>query len=92
MENNVKVLKLITGEEVVARVEQKNTMYILDNPMTLQHLPNPQTGRVEMALIPWIFSGKCEEIAVSIDHVIAQDEPKQQAEKNYLTAVTGLSL
>ena len=92
MANDVKVLKLITGEEVLTRIEQKDTMFILDNPMTLQHLPNPQTGRVEMALIPWIFSGKCEEIAVSIDHVIAQDEPKQQAEKNYLTAVTGLSL
>ena len=92
MANDVKVLKLITGEEVIARIEQKNTMLILDKPMTLQHLPNPQTGRVEMALVPWIFTGKSEKVTVSIDHIILETEPREQHEKNYLTAVTGLSL
>ena len=92
MANDVKVLKLITGEEVIARIEQKNTMLILDKPMTLQQLPNPQTGRVEFALVPWIFSGTSEKITVSIDHIITEDVPKEQHEKNYLTAVTGLSL
>ena len=92
MANDVKVLKLITGEEVVARVEQKNTMYILDNPMTLRSLPNQKTGQIGVALIPWFMSGKNENITISIDHVIAQDDPKSQPEKNYLAVVTGLTL
>ena len=92
MENNVKVLKLITGDEIIARVEQKNTMLILDNPMTLQTVPNPQTGKMGVALIPWFMAGKNEKITISIDHVIAQDDSKGQSEKNYLSAITGLTL
>ena len=92
MANDVKILKLITGEEVMARIEQKETMLILNKPMTLQRLPNPQTGQIGVALIPWFMSGKNENITISIDHVIAQDDPKSQPEKNYLAAVTGLTL
>ena len=44
MANDVKILKMVTGEEVMARIEQKETMLILNKPMTLQQLPNPQTG------------------------------------------------
>ena len=92
MANDVKVLKLITGEEVVARVEQKNTMYILDNPMTLRSLPNQKTGQIGAAFIPWIMAGKNKKITISIDHVVAEDDPKEQPEKNYLASVTGLTL
>ena len=92
MINDVKILKLITGEEVMARIEQKETMLVLDKPMTLQQLPNPQTGQIGIALIPWFMSGKNENITISIDHVIAQDDPKSQPEKYYLAAVTGLTL
>ena len=92
MANDVKVLKLITGEEVLARVEQKDTMFILDKPLTLQAVPNQQTGQMGFALIPWLMAGKSESITVSINHVITQDEAKPEAEKNYLTSVTGLTL
>ena len=75
MANDVKILKLITGEEVMARIEQKETMLILNKPMTLQQLPNPQTGQIGVRMIPWFMSGKNENITISIDHVIAQDDP-----------------
>ncbi len=92
MANDVKILKLITGEEVMARIEQKETMLVLDKPMTLQQIPNPQTGQIGIALVPWFMSGKNENITISISHVIAQDVPKSAPEKNYLAAVTGLTL
>ena len=92
MANDVKVLKLITGEEVLARVEQKDTMFILDKPLTLQAVPNQQTGQMGFVLVPWFISGKNENITISIDHIIAQDEPNDKSEKNYLAAVTGLTL
>jgi len=47
---------------------------------------------VGFALIPLFMSGKNENITISIDHVIAQDEPNAKSEKNYLAAVTGLTL
>ena len=95
MANDVKILKLITGEEVMARVSDDLSdgggLVTLDNPMTLQAVPS-QTGQIGFALVPWLMSGKSEKITISIDHIIAEDVPKDQAEKNYLAQVTGLSL
>ena len=95
MANEVKVLKLITGEEVLARVSNDlsngDGLITLNKPMTLQAVPG-QGGEVGFALVPLFMSGKNENITISIDHVIAQDEPKDKSEKNYLASVTGLTL
>ena len=95
MANDVKVLKLITGEEVIARVSNDLSngggLVILDKPMVLQSVPG-QAGKMGFALVPWFMSGKNENITISIDHIISQDEPKDKTEKNYLSVVTGLTL
>ena len=92
MKNDVKILKLSTGEEVIARGTEQRDLLELDNPMTLQAIPTNQQGQMGFALVPWLMSGKSTKITISIDHVIAQDDPKDQAEKNYLANVTGLTL
>ena len=95
MANDVKVLKLITGEEVIARVseEEHSDLLTLEKPMTLQMLPpNTSTGQVGFALVPWIKAAKNDKTTLSIDHVLVTDEASDQTEKNYLQVVTGLSL
>ena len=94
MANDVKVLKLITGEEVIARItEEENNLISLKQPMTLQMLPpNTSTGQVGFALVPWIKAAKNDKTTISIDHVLVTDEASDQTEKNYLQVVTGLSL
>jgi len=95
MAYDVKVLKLITGEEVMARVSDDlsngDGLIILNKPMVLQAVPG-QAGQVGFALVPWFMAGKNENITISIDHVIAQDDPKAKSETNYLASVTGLTL
>ena len=94
MANDIKVLKLITGEEVIARVAQeKNNLITLEKPMTLQMLPpNTSTGQVGFALVPWIKAAKNDKTTISIEHVLVTDEASDQTEKNYLQVITGLSL
>ena len=95
MANDVKILKLITGEEVIARViEEKNIDLItLEKPMTLQMIPpTTSTGQVGFALVPWMKAAKNEKVTISTEHIIAEDEASEQTEKNYLQVVTGLSL
>ena len=48
MSNDVKVLKLITGEEVIARVSKESgDLLVLNKPMILQMMPpNTSTGQV----------------------------------------------
>ena len=94
MANDVKVLKLITGEEVIARTnEGGNNLISLEKPMILQMLPpNTTTGQVGFAMIPWMKAAKNEKVLISTEHIIAEDEALEQTEKNYLQVVTGLSL
>ena len=94
MANDVKVLKLITGEEVIARVtEEKNNLITLEKPMILQMLaPTTPTGQVGFALVPWIKAAKNDKTTISIEHVLVTDEASDQTEKNYLQLITGLSL
>ena len=94
MVNDVKVLKLITGEEVIARVsEEHNDLLTLEKPMTLQMIPSPtSTGQVGFALVPWMKAAKNNKATISIDHVLVTDEASDQTEKNYLQVITGLTL
>ena len=93
MANDVKVLKLITGEEVIARViEEENNLITLEKPMTLQMLSPTPTGQVGFALVPWMKAAKNNKATISIEHVLVTDEASDQTEKNYLQVVTGLSL
>ena len=94
MANDVKVLKLITGEEVIARVtKEENNLITLEKPMTLQMLPpNTSTGQVGFAMVPWMKAAKNEKITITIEHILVEDEASEQTEKNYLQVVTGLSL
>ena len=95
MANDVKVLKLITGEEVLARVSNDlsngDGLITLNKPMTLQAVPGQQPGQMGFALVPWLMSGKNEKITISIDHVMAQDEAKPEVEKHYLESVNTLT-
>ena len=96
MANDVKVLKLITGEEVITRVTEEENNYsliTLEKPMTLQMIPpTTSTGQVGFALVPWMKAAKNEKVTISIEHIITEDEASEQTEKNYLQVVTGLSL
>tara|TARA_B110001454_G_scaffold213277_1_gene231190 strand:+ start:60 stop:341 length:282 start_codon:yes stop_codon:yes gene_type:complete len=93
MSNDVKVLKLITGEEVIARVlKESGNLLILDKPMTLQILPPNQQGQVGFAIVPWLMAGNSEKITISTEHILAEDVVKSEIEKNYLANVTGLTL
>ena len=95
MANDVKVLKLITGEEVIARTKEGENpdLVSLEKPMILQMLPpNTTTGQVGFAMIPWMKAAKNEKVLISTEHIIAEDDASEQTEKNYLQVVTGLSL
>ena len=94
MANDVKVLKLITGEEVIARVsEERSDLITLEKPMTLQMIPpTTSTGQVGFALVPWIKAAKNDKTTISIEHILVTDEASDQTEKNYLQVITGLTL
>ena len=93
MKNDVKVLKLVTGEELITRVTKREVDLItIDKPMKVQSIKTKQGERWSATLIPWMKVAKCEKITISTEYILAEDDPVEEAEKDYLSIVTGLTL
>ena len=93
MATEVKVLKMISGEEVIARIKSENNLMILNKPMLLTQVSDPAgSGRMGLGFVPWILSAVEEDVVVSVDHIITQLSVKPEIEKMYLSQTSGLSL
>ena len=90
--SEVKVLKLTTGEEIIARVEQQRDYMMLEKPMTMAPVPGQSPGQMGFAMVPWMMAAKGDYIQLSLTHIVVETEAKGEIEKNYLASITGLSL
>ena len=90
--SDVKVLKLTTGEEVIARVEQQRDYMMLEKPMTMAPVPGQSPGQMGFAMVPWMMAAKGDYMQLSLTHIVIETEAKGEIEKNYLASITGLSL
>ena len=87
---DLKVLKLTTNEEVIARVEEKRDILELTKPMVMMQVN--QGGQMGFAIMPWSMSGKCDKVEISQTIVIATLAPMDEVEKNYIQATTGITV
>ena len=90
--SEVKVLKLTTGEEVIARAKQNRDYIELEKPMTLAPVPGQAAGQMGFAMVPWMMAAKGDFIQLSLSRIMVETEAKSEIEKNYLASITGLSL
>ena len=92
MKNEIKVLKLITAEEVITRMtEGENGVLLLETPMTVHWRTSP-AGRTDINLIPWSFGGKIDKVTLESKHVLVILEVTSEMEKNYLSSISGITL
>ena len=93
MANDVKVLKLTTGEELISRMEESSDGFlILEEPRALQTMAPTASGQVGIGLVPWSVAAKLDKVTLDNKHVMVILEPKRDMENMYLSAVTGLTL
>ena len=99
MVNDVKVLKLITGEEIITKVIDRiptkspdgNNLIIIEKPLVLQAIHAHQ-GNQSIQLIPWIGLCKDEKLTISTECILCEGDPTKEAENIYLSRTTGLTL
>ena len=84
------ILKLNTGEELIARAEFKEDEIVLDHPMLIQVIMQQNTPGFGM--LPWVMSSQDTEFTIDSNIVIAKGKPKSDLESKYLSAATGLTL
>lgn len=80
-------IKLISGEEIIARFESETPAEVkVARPLAITF-----SGQ-GLGLVPWIFLGEKEIIALQKSHVIAMMPSKKDAGDQYMQGTTGIAL
>lgn len=77
----IKIIKLISGEEIVSEVEKKEGLFILNKP---HRLFLSQEGLASMPMCPFAKDSKFE---IKSEHVLFESEPEDEIRDSYANQV-----
>jgi hypothetical protein len=86
---NVQLVRLVSGEEVLAKIENVGEATKFDKPHLI--IPTQAKG---IALMPWCPYSKIQDDGVTVpnDKIVFIAEPHDDLAKEYTTMVTGLEM
>lgn len=80
-------LKLINGDEIIARFEEETDAYIkISKPLAIT------IGAQGLGMIPWMFLGETDTFKLKNEHIFAAVVAKKDAADQYLQGTTGIAL
>ena len=86
-EGDVVSIKLINGDEIIARLEKDDTNGItINRPLALT-----MSGG-GLGMIPWMFLGNKDTMTLKREHVFVMVPSKKDAADQYLQGTTGIAL
>lgn len=80
----IKILKLVTGEEIIGDVKQGADSFVVDKPCYIQLVPsrtNPE--QPAMALVPYAAYTKSHRVEIDEKAVIWNEEPMKELYNQY---------
>lgn len=82
----IKIVKLITGEELIADTAVDHNGITLKQPCAIQLMPGRAEGQTMMGLIPYASYTEDFQVTVSLDKVIWQEKPSKEIYNQYNSA------
>ena len=80
-------LKLVTGDEIIARYEGEDDKTIkINRPLALT------MGQQGLGMIPWLFLGETDTFTLKREHVFVMVPSKKDASDQYMQGTTGIAL
>jgi hypothetical protein len=80
-------IKLISGEEIIARLEEETATHIkVSRPLMVS------LGAQGLGMIPFVFLAQSETMKLNIDHVMVLSPSKKDAADQYIQGTTGIAL
>ena len=80
----IKILKLITGEEIIGDVTRSDNIFQVKKPCALQFVPsrsNPE--QPAMGMFPYAAFVADHKINIKVEHVIFEEEPLKELYNQY---------
>jgi len=66
---SIKILKLVNGDDVITTIVKSDGV-VMENPARLMMFPDPETGNMGMALVPWCPYTDKKVFQIPLIHVI----------------------
>ena len=86
-DGSVVSLKLVNGDEIIARYEGEDEKTIkVNRPLALT------MGANGLGMIPWLFLGDTESFSLKREHVFVMVPSKKDAGDQYMQGTTGIAL
>ncbi len=86
-QGDVVSLKLVNGDEIIARYESDDNDSIkISKPMALT------MGPQGLGMVPWVFLGEPESFTLKRDHIFVMVASKKDAGDQYIQKTTGIAL
>ena len=82
----IKLLRLKSGEDVVAEVEESEASVTLENPAVIMPMGDPRGGNVQWGFTPRAMFSSDKKIQVQREWIVFISEPAKDIVNNYRQA------
>jgi hypothetical protein len=86
-QNKVYTIKLISGEELIARVKQENGITELIKPRSIA-----MTGNGGFGMMPWLVSAPDSNVLIADTTIVGAVETGQMVAQQYIKQITGIQV
>lgn len=78
MEQDIRFLRLVTGEDIVSEVKETKTEFVLMNPMKVLYMTSSRPGYLSISLMQYVFSKISYEQVFNMPkvHVVMHSAPR----------------
>jgi len=83
---SIKLLRLKSGEDVVADIDENEDTITLENPAQIGPMGDPRSGNVQMGFAPWVPFSNDKQLEISKDWIVFITEPAADIVNNYRQA------
>jgi hypothetical protein len=88
---NIKIIKLLTGEELIGDIEDKGLSYSVKNAVLIALVPsrnNPQQPSIGLG--PWLPYAENEPVMISKQSIVYEAKPVKEMINNYNSIFGGI--
>lgn len=79
----VRLLKLLTGANVLAEIDERPEAVVLKNPLEIMAIPDETTQQLKVQLVPFVWFTSDTEIAIDRTHILFIVNPDQKLADTY---------
>lgn len=79
---NIKLLRLVTGEDVITELVENDTTYTFKNPLIVYIRPS-ETGIPSIGISQWVPYAAGKEFVIAKDKAVFVTEPAEDIRKQY---------